>query len=225
MERFKSKVGQNVVLYHSLRVLDSFQFMSQSLDSLEKTVDKLLRTGFLNNGDNYFGKLIKKGFFPYNYLDSFEKFIEPFPPHGPLWYNTLAKSIEVTKKQHNFASGVYNAFECKHLGDYPDIYLRTDVFLLADISQKFGEVCMHVYKFHPAHYYSVPNLSCDAMLITTGVKLEILQDIDQLLFFEKGNRGGINRLGALRRVISKQMINTSKTSIQTRSLPLGLSLT
>ena len=54
MERFKSKVGQNVVLYHSQLFLDSFQFMSQSLDSLAKTVDKsdfkLLRAGFPNIG-------------------------------------------------------------------------------------------------------------------------------------------------------------------------------
>ena len=132
MERFKSKAGQNVVLYHSLRFLDSFQFMSQSLDSLAKTVDKsdfkLLRAGFPKIGDNLFEKLTKKGFFPYNYLDSFEKFNEPFPPHGPLGCNTLTKSIEVTKKQHNFALGVYNAFKCQNLGDYHNIYLRTDVF-------------------------------------------------------------------------------------------------
>ena len=49
----------------------------------------------------------------------------------------------------------------------------------------------------PTHFHSAPNLSWDAMLITTGVKLELLQDIDQLLFFEKGIRGGINGLGAL----------------------------
>ena len=202
MERFKSKLGQNVVLYHSLRFLDSFHFMSQSLDSLAKTVDKndfkLLRAGFPNIGYDLFQTLTKKGFFPYNYLNSFEKFNEPFPPHGPLWYNTLTKAIEITKEQHNFALELYNAFNCKKLGDYHDIYLRTDLFLLGDIFQKFREVCMQVYKLDPAHFYSAPNLSWDAMLITTGVKLELLQDIDQLLFFEKGIRGGINGLGALR---------------------------
>ena len=68
MERFKSKVEQNAVLHHSLRFLDSFQFMSQSLDSLAKTVDKndfrLLRAGFANIGDDPFQKLTKKGFLP-----------------------------------------------------------------------------------------------------------------------------------------------------------------
>ena len=74
MERFKSKLGQNVVLYHSLRFLDSFQFMSQSLDSLTKTVDKndfkLLRAAFSNIGDDLFQRLTKKGFFLHSYLDS-----------------------------------------------------------------------------------------------------------------------------------------------------------
>ena len=109
------------MFYHSLRFLDSFQFLSQSLDSLAKTVDKngfkLMRAGFPNIRDNLFEKLTKKGFFPYNYLESFEKFTEPFPPHGPLCYNTLTKSIRVTREQQNFAAlGVYKAFKCKNFG-------------------------------------------------------------------------------------------------------------
>ena len=71
------------------------------------------------------------------------------------------------------------------------------MFLLGDIFQKFRKVCMQVYKLDPAHFYSAPNQSWDAMLMTTGVKLELSQDIDQLLFFEKGIRGGIIGLGAL----------------------------
>ena len=98
---------------------------------------------------------------------------------------------------------VYKAFNCKNLGDYQNIYLRTDVFLLGDNFQKFREVCMQVYKLDPAHFYSAPNLNWDAMLITTGKKLELLQDIDQLLFFEKGIRGGINVLSALRHFEAK----------------------
>ena len=77
MERFKSKSGQHIVLYHSLSFLDSFQFMSQSIDSLAKTIQKgdfkLLKAGFPNIGEALFEKITRKGFFPYNFLDSFEK--------------------------------------------------------------------------------------------------------------------------------------------------------
>ena len=66
MERFKSILGQNAMLYHSLRFLDSFQFMSQNVDSLAKTVNKndfkLLRAGFPNVEDDLFQRLIKKVF-------------------------------------------------------------------------------------------------------------------------------------------------------------------
>ena len=57
---------------------------------------------------------------------------------------------------------------------------------------------MQVYNLDPALSYSAPNLSWDAMVFTTGVKLELLQDIDELLLFGKGIWGGINGLGAFR---------------------------
>ena len=63
---------------------------------------------------------------------------------------------------------------------------------------------MQVYNLDPAHFYLAPNLSWDAMLINTGVNLEVLQDIDQLLFFGKGIRGGRNGLGALRHFEAKK---------------------
>ena len=142
--------------------------MSQSIDSLAKTIDKgdfnLLKADFPNIGEALFEKVTRKCFFPYNFLDSFEKFNEPFPPHGPLWYNSLTKSVEITKEQHTFALGVYNDFKCRNLGDYHDVYLRTDVLFLGDIFQKFREVCMQVYHLDPSHFYSAPNLSSDAML-------------------------------------------------------------
>ena len=158
---FQCKVGQNVVLYHSLRFLDGFQFMSQSLDSSAKTVDeidfKLLRAGFPNI-EKIFERLNKKDFFPYNYLDSFEKCNEPVPTHGFSWNNnnTSTKMIEITEEQQNFALGFYYVFICKKLGDYHDIYLRTDVFLLGDIFQKIGEVRKQRYKLDPGTFTQRP---------------------------------------------------------------------
>ena len=77
------------------------------------------------------------------------------------------------------------------LGDYHDVYLATDVLLLADVFESFRETCMEHYKLDPAHFYTAPGLAWQACLKKTKVKLELLSDLDMLLMFEKGIRGGI----------------------------------
>ena len=87
------KDGRHVPLYSQIRFLDSFQFMSQSLESLAKTMQtsslQLLRNKFSDMSDFDFEKIRGKGFSPYNYLDSFEKFSQPFPAYGDAWRNSL----------------------------------------------------------------------------------------------------------------------------------------
>ena len=80
------------------------------------------------------------------------------------------------------------------MGDYHDLYLKSDVFLLADVFEKFRRVCLENYNLDPAWYYTAPGLAWDAFLKITGVKLELLTDIKMLLLFEKGNRGGISMI-------------------------------
>ena len=88
--------------------------------------------------------------------------------------------------------------QCKDFGDYHDLYLTLDVYLLADIFQAFRDVGVKEYQLDPALFFSAPNLSWEAMLITTKVELGVLTDIDMLLFCEPAIRGGINGTGALR---------------------------
>ena len=83
-------------------------------------------------------------------------------------------------------------FKIKNLGEYHDLYLKTDVLLLADVFEKFVETCLNYYRLDPCHYFSSPGLSWDAMLKMTGIKLEIISDVDMRLFIEKGMRGGIS---------------------------------
>ena len=80
----------------------------------------------------------------------------------------------------------------KNMGDYHDHYLKKDVLLLADVFEKFIDTCLKFYGLDPCHYFSSPGLSWDAMLKTTGVKLEKISDIDKYLLIEKGLRGGIS---------------------------------
>ena len=80
------------------------------------------------------------------------------------------------------------------MGQYHDLYLKTDVLLLADVFENFREICLQTYRLDPAHYISAPGLSWDAMLLSTGVRLELITDPDMFLFLEKGIRGGISMI-------------------------------
>ena len=80
----------------------------------------------------------------------------------------------------------------KSMKDYHNLYNETDVLLLADVFENFRDICIENYKLDPARYYTAPGLSWDACLKLTGVKLELLTDVDMLLMVEKGIRGGVS---------------------------------
>ena len=60
------------------------------------------------------------------------------------------------------------------MGDYHDLYLKTDVLLLANVSEKFINSCLCYYRLDPYHYYTTPGLTCDTMLQMTGIELELI---------------------------------------------------
>ena len=80
------------------------------------------------------------------------------------------------------------------MGEYHDLYLRTDVLLLADIFESFRETCLRYYSLHPCHYFTAPGLSWGACLRKCGIILELLSDPDMHLMIEKGIRGGISTI-------------------------------
>ena len=77
------------------------------------------------------------------------------------------------------------------MGEYHDLYLKSDILLLADVFENFRKTCYQYYNPDPCHYCSSPGLSWDAMLKMTGIKLELMTDVDMFQFIEKGLRGGI----------------------------------
>ena len=99
----------------------------------------------------------------------------------------------ISEEDYQQAQHVWEEFGMRDLGDYHDLYLRTDVALLANVYEAFRDTCLKHYKLDPAHSYTSPGLAWKACLKHTGIKLELLTDPDMLLMFERGIRGGITQ--------------------------------
>ncbi|XP_051162409.1 uncharacterized protein LOC127282278 [Leptopilina boulardi] len=128
---------------------------------------------------------------PYEYLDKKEKLSKTQLPTKEEFYSTLNDST-ITDDDYKHAQNVWSAFACPTLGDYVKLYLKSDVLLLADVFESFRDQCC-VYELDPAHYYTTPGLTWDAMLKYTNVRLELLTDVDMLLMIEQGKRGGVSQ--------------------------------
>jgi len=135
--------------------------------------------------------LYKKGVYPYEYMDAWERFSETRLPEKERFYSSLTEE-HITDEEYERAQEVWKAYGCKNLGDYHDLYVKTDVAQLADVFENFRKVCQEQYGLDPAHYFTSPGLSWDALLKKTGVELELLTDYEMHLFVERGMRGGIS---------------------------------
>ena len=101
--------------------------------------------------------------------------------------------FSISEEDYQHVQKVWKEFGIHNLGDNHDLYLRTDVVLLANVYEAFRDTCLKHYKLDPAHFYTSPGLAWKACLKCTGIKLELLTDLDMLLMFERGIRGGITQ--------------------------------
>ncbi|XP_011859207.1 PREDICTED: uncharacterized protein LOC105556722, partial [Vollenhovia emeryi] len=136
--------------------------------------------------------LTRKGVFPYEYVDSVDRLRETELPPREAFYSSLTGE-NISDNDYEHAVTVWRRFRIGNLGEYSDLYLKTDVLLLADVFENFRDKCMRSYDLDPAHYYTLPGYTWDAMLKYTGVRFELLTDIDMLLFVERGVRGGLSQ--------------------------------
>ena len=143
------------------------------------------------NGDlNKFILLLRKGVYPYEYMDSWRQFDETSLLDKKEFYSKLNLE-DITDKYYEHAKKVWEAFEIKNLGEYHDFYVQSDTLLLADIFKNFRDKCIEIYDLDPAHFLSAPGLAWEACLKKTRIILKSLADIDMLLMVEKGIRDGI----------------------------------
>ena len=106
------------------------------------------------------------------------------PPKSEFYLKLNDEDISDGDYQH--VLNVWDAFNCKTIRDYHDLYLKSDLLLLADVFESFRQTCLQHYSLYPAHYYTSPGLAWDACLKETGQSLQLLHDYDMLMMFEKG---------------------------------------
>ena len=178
------------------------QFMNSSLDKLVKNLsDEDFKYLVEEFGSENLELLKQKGAYPYEYMNSFERFNEEKLPARKYFYSSTKDGKidddgkisdgHISVKEYSTCKKIWDKFEMKNMSDYHDHYLKKDVLLLTDVFEKFIDTCLKFYGLDPCHYFSSPGLSWDAMLKMTGEKLEKISDIDKYLFIEKELKGGI----------------------------------
>ena len=190
---YKDYSGSSFDIKFEIRFLDSFKFLQTSLANL---VSNLSPGDFINTKHAFKRNtelLTRKGVYPYDYVSSLDKLSETQLPPKEEFYSRL-NDEDISDEDYQHAINVWNTFGCKTIRDYHDLYLKSDVLLLADVFENFRKTCLHHYKLDPAHYYTSPGLAWDACLKETGQQLQLLHDYDMLMMFEKGIRGGITHI-------------------------------
>ena len=190
--QYTNKKGEDKYKTFDIVFKDSLKFMSSSLGAL---VNNLPKNGFKNISKYYTPEeveLIKqKGFYPYEFMDTEEKFNDTKPPPREAFYSKLSGK-GITEKNYKHVWNVWNTFKMKTFKDYHKLYNETDVLLLADVFENFRNLCLKIYGLDPVYYFTAPGLAWDACLKMTNINLELLSDPNMLLMFEKGIRGGIS---------------------------------
>src|SRR5690606_16537894 len=201
------------------RFIDTMQFLASSLEELVGILKKAgvkfetFNEAFKDVNEELKGLLLQKGVYPYRYMDSPEKFKETKLPDIDAFYNDLNKE-DCDSEDYERAQKVFELAGCKNLKDYHDLYLKTDVVLLADVFENFRDFIMQHHNLDPFWFYGLPGVSWYAMLQNTKkingewkyvtnppkdtktIKPLVIEgfkegEIDMLLMAENGKRGGI----------------------------------
>ncbi|CAG9822055.1 unnamed protein product [Phaedon cochleariae] len=172
--------------------------MATQVSTLKVNDLKILKKEFSDVNETKFALLTRKGVFPYDYVDNVERLDESELPSIQNFYNKL-NDTNISDDDYAHARKVWESFELKSLGEYSDLYMRTDILLLADVMENFRASSLKTYGLDPAWYYTMPGYTWDCMLKYTGCKLQIIKDIDMVMFVEQAIRGGVSNISSTKK--------------------------
>ena len=192
----------------NLQFKDSLQFLNSSLDTLVANLRLKQKSGktlqeLFPNLFNYFQSewshlsledfelLSRKGVYPYQFMDSHEKFQMRELPSRSCFYNDITKK-DISDEDYEFVQTLWDRFGMETMGSLHDLYMICDTLLLSDIFDNFRNFSLKHYGLDPAHFTTAPGLSWSASLLLTKQVLEIPTDPNMHIFFDRGMRGGIS---------------------------------
>lgn len=140
-----------------IRFLDTYRFMQSSLEKLVSYMHPelftLMHTHYTDNEERKL--LMRKGVFPYDFMSNWECLQETQLPPDTMFYSKLTNK-HISKEDYIHAQRVWNIFKIKNFGEYMELYLKTDVLLLADVFENFRNICLNSYRLDPVYYYTTP---------------------------------------------------------------------
>ena len=171
------------LLNKNLLFIDSMQFMNSSLDKLVRNLsDKDFEYLIEEFGSKNLELFKQKGTYPYEYMNSFERFNEEKLLAKKCFYSSIKDGKigddgkisdgHINIKDYSTCKKTWDKFEMNNMGDCYDYYLKKDVLSLTDVFEKFIHTCLKYYGLDPWHYFSSPGLSWDAMLKMKNIELE-----------------------------------------------------
>ena len=143
-------------------------------DFNKELIERFANISEFCNGDlNKFILLLRKGVYPYEYIDNLEIFDETSLPDKESFYSSLnMENIDDIDYRHG--NNVFKKFKLKNLGEHHDLYVQSDTLLLADVFENLRNMCMKVYELDPAHFLSLPGLAWQACLKKNKRKIRII---------------------------------------------------
>ena len=107
--------------------------------------------------------LLRKGIYPYEYMDDWSRFDEGELPDKGVFYSSLNMD-EITGIDYRHAKKVFDKFCSTNAGEYHDLYVQSDKLLFADVFEDFRHMCIKVYGLDPSYFLSAPGLAWQTCL-------------------------------------------------------------
>ena len=164
--KFKGKDCDCLLEYESVKDnLIKHKWLSCNKNCSNKIDEKLKKTNYSKTQLSFlimvsinFLLLLRKGAYLYEYMNEWEKFNEKTLPEKEELYSNFSMK-DITDADYMHAKRVCKGFKIKNLGEYHDLYLKSDTLILADVFGKFRKMSLKRYHLDSAKFLSAPRLA------------------------------------------------------------------